>query len=397
MEGVSSIVYGTTSANSTSNLTTLPTTTPSEPSLMESQPVLVVTLICLYIVIGIIGIFGNIMVLHVVIKYQTMRTITNNFIACLSVSDLAICFFAIPFTPLNALTDSWVLGKVLCKLMPYVLMISVFVSTLISVVIAVDRFMAIIYPHCQKMTPKIQRGIIAGITVVSAGVSLPTLCFATLKVKPDGNLACIEDFPTDQDGEIYTWFVLSAQLIIPSIMITVCYTAISLKLHRRVNKRSSVRLERKVATEVKRNRKINRMLIAMVTIFICCWLPLNLFFLFVPFIPVEFQVYKIPVFLFTHVIAMSSVMYNPILYGWMNENFNKYFYRSVPFLKHFAKRKRDTSSRLTRAETIKAEETETLVTAVGGSTLNRNTPPLNEDVKQVEDETTKLTVPKESQ
>ena len=75
------------------------------------------------------------------------------------------------------------------------------------------------------------------------------------------------------------------------------------------------------------------MLIAMVAIFVVCWLPLN-----IVHITSEYRAevgeweYFVLVFFIAHVIAMSSTVYNPFLYAWMNENFKKEFKQVVPCL-----------------------------------------------------------------
>jgi hypothetical protein len=73
------------------------------------------------------------------------------------------------------------------------------------------------------------------------------------------------------------------------------------------------------------------MLIAMVVIFAICWLPLNIVHMVAEFHRSELSHYKV-LFLSTHVIAMSSTIYNPFLYSWLNDNFRKEFQQIVPCL-----------------------------------------------------------------
>lgn len=71
------------------------------------------------------------------------------------------------------------------------------------------------------------------------------------------------------------------------------------------------------------------MLIAMVVIFAICWLPLNIVHMVAEFHRPKLRHYKV-LFLSTHVIAMSSTIYNPFLYSWLNDNFRKEFQQLVP-------------------------------------------------------------------
>lgn len=299
--------------------------------LVDTQPHLIRFLLLVYVIIFIVGLFGNSIVLYIVITQKSMQTITNRFIACLSVSDLLICLFAIPFTPINALGKSWIFGAVMCKLIPVVLVVSVFVSTLTSVVIAIDRYMVIVHPHAPRMSMTTQIVVLIGIWALSGSAAVPVGLFTIQEVKMDEPelLDCNERWPNDPAGLVYTWVVFTLQFVIPAIIITVCYSAIGLRLYQRTrNRLGSVRDENRERIEETRNKRINRMLIAMTVIFILCWLPLNIYHLVMSHLAEDRMPSKnngLIIFLFLHITAMSSVMYNPFLYGWMNENFNKHF------------------------------------------------------------------------
>lgn len=73
------------------------------------------------------------------------------------------------------------------------------------------------------------------------------------------------------------------------------------------------------------------MLIAMVVIFAICWLPLNIVHMVAEYTRTKFVHYRL-FFLTTHVIAMSSTVYNPFLYAWLNDNFRKEFQQIIPCL-----------------------------------------------------------------
>ncbi|CAG2172744.1 unnamed protein product, partial [Oppiella nova] len=74
----------------------------------------------LYILIFFLGIAGNALVCYVVMRNSSMHTVTNMFITNLAISDIFLCVFAVPFTPLYLLTyKEWVFGTFLCHLVPY--------------------------------------------------------------------------------------------------------------------------------------------------------------------------------------------------------------------------------------------------------------------------------------
>jgi len=89
---------------------------------------------------------------------------------------------------------------------------------------------------------------------------------------------------------------------------------------------------RREQQEILRNRRTNRMLIAMVAIFIVCWLPLNVINLLLEYREQQFGTWRyiLLVFFVAHVVAMSSTVYNPFLYAWMNDAFRREFQRVLP-------------------------------------------------------------------
>ena len=48
-----------------------------------------------------------------------MHTVTNFFILNLAASDILMCLFSVPFTPLQSFTGKWIFGEILCKLFPF--------------------------------------------------------------------------------------------------------------------------------------------------------------------------------------------------------------------------------------------------------------------------------------
>lgn len=71
---------------------------------INSMPSLKAFFYCLYVLIFVIGITGNTLVCYVVIRNKNMQTVTNLFICNLALSDILLCMFAVPFTPLYLLT-----------------------------------------------------------------------------------------------------------------------------------------------------------------------------------------------------------------------------------------------------------------------------------------------------
>jgi len=179
--------------------------------------------------------------------------------------------------------------------------------------------------------------------VTAALLTLPYGLFMALtlvddEVNDDEVYYCEEVWP-HQDSRI-TFGVCTSilQFIIPFVIITFCYIKICTKLNDRAQAMPGAKSQKKEELEKERTRRTNRMLISMVIIFGCSWLPLNLHNLVEDFYdPIASWRYWQPIFLLAHAIAMSSTCYNPFLYAWLNENFKLEFKR---VLHCFGKRQR---------------------------------------------------------
>ncbi len=73
----------------------------------------------------IVGIVGNLLVILVVLKNSHMRTITNMFIFNLAIGDFFVILICLPPTILNDVTGNWWFGETMCKIIPYVQVITV--------------------------------------------------------------------------------------------------------------------------------------------------------------------------------------------------------------------------------------------------------------------------------
>lgn len=70
-----------------------------------------VIFLVVYVVIFLLALFGNSLVVYIIIRKKTMRTATNIFICSLACSDLLVTFFCIPFTLLQNISSEWLGGK----------------------------------------------------------------------------------------------------------------------------------------------------------------------------------------------------------------------------------------------------------------------------------------------
>ena len=73
----------------------------------------------LYSIIFFLAVAGNTLVIVTLAQNRRMRTVTNVFLINLSVSDLLLAVFCMPFTLIPTLLQDFIFGRVMCILIRY--------------------------------------------------------------------------------------------------------------------------------------------------------------------------------------------------------------------------------------------------------------------------------------
>ena len=300
-----------------------------------------VMLIIAFAVLIIFGTTGNGLVCYVVARNPHMRTPRNIFIINLAISDLTLCLFTQPFNLMKVSVPMWKLGNFMCKFVPMFCGTNVFVSTISITAIALDRFQVIVYPTKDNMKKVGAVMSLLSIWVISLLMASPMLVFNITKGVEivEGYVlyeVCVENPNLHYEKSAYSIASMIFQYLVPIFIVTVAHARICNKLkYRMVNQQSnqaisaatSPFLRRKKQIEAQRKRKTNLLLIFIAVVFSCSWMPLNVFNILADF---DHNIYnrldqKGLVFPICHLLVLSSACTNPVLYGWLNENFRKEF------------------------------------------------------------------------
>ncbi|XP_029940494.1 neuropeptide Y receptor Y2, like [Salarias fasciatus] len=285
-----------------------------------------VVLILAYSTIIVLGVLGNSLVIYVIYRFKTLRTVTNFFIANLAVADLLVNTLCLPFTLVYTLQGAWKFGSTLCFLLPYAQGLAVHVSTVTLNVIALDRHRCIVYHLETRMRKDVCFGVIALTWLLSAVLASPLAIFreyGSFTLGPGHTIqVCTEKWPgTNTGGTVYSISMLLLQYFLPLAIISFAYARIWSKLRGHVGPAEAAGSERH-----RRRRKTTKMLVTMVVVFAVSWLPFHAFQLATD---IDSSVLNLPHFrlLYTvfHVVAMCSTFANPLLYGWMNRNYRTAF------------------------------------------------------------------------
>lgn len=134
--------------------------------------------IILYLVVCIVGIFGNSLVIYVVLRFSKMQTVTNRYILNLAIADE--CFLiGIPFLLTTMYFNEWMFGPILCKLYMISTSITQFTSSIFLLIMSADRFIAVCHPIS---SPRFRTPIVSKIVSLiawgtSAIIMLPVMLY----------------------------------------------------------------------------------------------------------------------------------------------------------------------------------------------------------------------------
>ena len=236
-----------------------------------------------YSIILVASLAGNSFVGIIVYKTKTMQKTINFFIVNVAMSDLLFSVFAFPWalTELNA--GSWLmsgsLGHILCKMISFSTVVSVAVSIQSLVLIAVDRFGAVVFPLRSPLVgPKLCPFLILATWIFAIATQFPHY-FAYKFVEYPEKLACeVRWKEVLEESSFYILrnyiTVLSImELFIPFALMTILYSIILFKL--KAQKIPGEQSNNAENLRAKRQKNVLKMAIAIVSMFVICWLPIS--------------------------------------------------------------------------------------------------------------------------
>ena len=146
-----------------------------------------------YCLIIIVSLIANSLIIIIVYKMRNLRKQINYFIANMAMSDLLFLIFSTPlklsFLHANSFPIDGQLGQALCKLVPFFGNVSIVVSTQNLILIAVDRFGAVVFPlRSPLIRSKLCPFFILATWMFSIVLSSPDLFTVELVESPEGAL-----------------------------------------------------------------------------------------------------------------------------------------------------------------------------------------------------------------
>ncbi|KAK7895443.1 hypothetical protein WMY93_020768 [Mugilogobius chulae] len=272
------------------------------------QPVWQITLWALaYCSIVAVSVLGNVLVIWIILSHKRMRTVTNYFLVNLAFAEASMSAFNTVINFAYAVHNEWYFGLIYCRFHNFFPIAAIFASIYSMTAIALDRYIAIIHPLHQRLSSTETRVVIVIIWILALLLAFPQLA----RIQHTGlseNIFCLCG---------------CADLLLPLCIMGCAYTAVGITLWgSEIPGDSSEHYKEQLLAK----RKVVKMMIIVVCTFAVCWLPYHIYFLLHQFCPdILEHVYIQQVYLAIMWLAMSSTMYNPIIYYCLNSRFRSGF------------------------------------------------------------------------
>ncbi|KAJ8272045.1 hypothetical protein COCON_G00109040, partial [Conger conger] len=188
-------------------------------------------LIGLYTTVSVLGLLGNVLILTALARKWREKSIINFLVGNLAFSDILVVVFCSPFTLTGVLLDHWIFGEAMCHIVPFLQCVSVVVSTLVLMSIAMVRYHMISRPLSAHMSVNSGYLLLGAIWTLGLSICSPLPVFHTTvdlsEAFPLESLKekwqCVESWPSGGYRVAFTICLLLVQYILPVVCLTVSH------------------------------------------------------------------------------------------------------------------------------------------------------------------------------
>ncbi|XP_012533241.1 neuropeptide CCHamide-2 receptor [Monomorium pharaonis] len=293
----------------------------------------------LFFLILIVGVVGNGILILILLCHASMRNIPNTYVLSLALGDLLVIVISVPFTSVVYTFESWPWGLTICKVSEYVKDISIGVSVFTLAALSAERYCAIVNPirrHVAGLSAKPLTILMASlIWVLAIVLALPAVLYSEVETElliTNQSISFCNPFPKNL-GTIYEksmiMFKFLAYYLIPLCMIAAFYLGMAwnLTLSTR-NMPGELPSNDLHNDQIKARKRVSKMVVCFVIIFVICFMPHHIFMLWFHFNPTSREDYNTFWHYFRMVafcLSFSNSCVNPIALYLISRTFRKRF------------------------------------------------------------------------
>lgn len=203
----------------------------------------------------IFSLFGNILVIVILAKYENLRCITNAFILNLAVSDL---FFTagLPFWAYYHMYG-WTLGEVACKTINFVFYTGFYSSGILLILMTAHRYMAVMRPLSDIVSATGLSSVVASVIIWAFSILVASPAFV-FTVQEENHCTYKSSFWT-----LWGIYQQNVLFVVSSVVFTFCYSQIICRLLLR-------------SSTQKRKSRTLKLIFTLMVVFFVGWAPYNI-------------------------------------------------------------------------------------------------------------------------
>ncbi|XP_031708050.1 C-X-C chemokine receptor type 1 [Anarrhichthys ocellatus] len=308
-------------------------------------PTAALTLCVILIAIFLLAIPGNLLVGWVIGTSRQALTPSDVYLFHLTIAD-GLMALTIPFWAV-ALTEGWIFGDFMCKLLSLVTDANFYTSILFLACISIDRYLVIVHASesLRSRQRMCSRLLCAAVWALGWALALPALFNDA--IEQNSRMTCSETFDI---GSASSWRIATRGFrhifgfLLPLLVMAICY---------------SVTIARLLRTRSFKKHRAMKVIIAVVIVFLLCWTPYHITMMvdtvqradLIPFSCTLKRSVNLALVI-TNSLALFHSCINPVLYAFVGEKFRN---KMTQLVQRKARQERMLGSKFSRSTSNTSE------------------------------------------
>ncbi|XP_060084046.1 rhodopsin, GQ-coupled-like [Ylistrum balloti] len=287
------------------------------------------------LILATFGLLFNSLFIYILLTHNIVKTRNNIYVITLCVSSIMIAVLVVPTLGVSSLEDKWVFGEVGCTLHGFIMttfgLFQIFVLTAMSV----EKYIIVVRNHWDSFVSKKGTRFTTGLCLALGCLlgSCPLFGWNSYKLELQKTSCSIDWADKSRKALSYTYLLIIIGLVVPVSVMLFSYINIYFQIKGHIfNLRKVLRNSGKCyANMLKREVKVIKTMFILVCAFIVSWVPYATISLYAMFNDISLMnplLYMLPT-----LFAKASVIWNPIIYMFINKAFKNALMEKIPILR----------------------------------------------------------------